>query len=129
MSEIVLEIDVRLAMKETINSFLEKPLEAFRSKVIEQFPAKTTKNLNVYGFKHFKENPKRDQVEFFQAMCKIPTSERKAFLERSGVGEICARDFVPKGGSISDATIIPRFWQCDKAGKEEAIRLFVQLHP
>ncbi len=122
MSEIVLEIDIRLAHKDTISGFLEKPLEAFRTKVIDQFPAKITKNLNVYGFKHFKENPKKDQVEFFQAMCKIPTVDRIAFLERSGVGEICARDFVPKGGAVTDSTVIPRFWQCDKAGKEEAIR-------
>ena len=122
MSEIVLEIDARLALKDTIASFQEKALEAFKAKVVEQFPSKTTKNLNVYGFKHFKENSKKNQSEFYQAMCKIPTSERKAFLERSGIGEICARDFVPKGGAIQDATIIPRFWQCDKAGKEEAVR-------
>lgn len=122
MSEIVLEIDARIALKETIASFQDKPLESFKAKVVEQFPSKTTKNLNVYGFKHFKENPKKDQSEFFQAMCKIPTTERKAFLERSGIGEICARDFVPKGDVVSDATIIPRFWQCDKTGKEEAVR-------
>ena len=122
MSEIVLEIDIRLAHKDTISGFHEKPLEAFRTKVIDQFPAKITKNLNVYGFKHFKENLKKDQGEFFQAMCKIPTVDRKAFLERSGVGEICARDFVPKGGTVTDSTVIPRFWQCDKGGKEEAIR-------
>lgn len=127
MSEIVLEIDARLALKETISSFKDKPLESFKAKVIDQFPSKTTKNLNVYGFKHFKENLKKDQSEFYQAMCKIPTSERKAFLERSGIGEICARDFVPKGDVIRDATIVPRFWQCDKTGKEEAVRAAASL--
>ena len=127
MSEIVLEIDARLAQKDTIVAFQEKPLEAFKAKVVEQFPSKSTKNLNVYGFKHFRENSKRDQTEFFQAMCKIPTSDRKQFLERSGIGEICARDFVPKGDVVSDSTIIPRFWQCDKSGKEEAVRAAASL--
>ena len=120
-SEIVLEAHSTLMTKETANLFREKPHEAIRSKVIDQFPTKATEHFNIYSVKKLPD-PNDNEKFRVQAMCKVDRSHRPSFLEASGAGDIIARDFIPKGEQISDITVIPRFWSIDRSGKSEALR-------
>ena len=120
-SEIVLEVHSALLSKEAIVAFRDKPHETIKSKVADQFPAKTTDHINIYGIKTFQEGSDHDKFKI-QAMCKIEKTLRPSFLEASGAGDIIARDFIPKGEQISDITVIPKFWPIDKSSKAEALR-------
>ncbi len=120
-SEIVLEAHSTLISRDSFTAFRDKPHDAIRIKVIEQFPSKATEHINIYSIRKIQDP---NDVEKFkvQAMCKIDKSLRVSFLEASGAGDIIARDFIPKGEEIVDITVLPRFWPIDKNGKAEALR-------
>ena len=120
--EVVLEIDTRLCTKEVANMLQDKAIECFKSKISEQFPQSAFKSSNLYGYRRFVPKNIGDDHCVHQIMCKLPLPMRKSVLERSGVGIITVRDFVPRGGSIDDVTTIPRFWPVDRQAKDDALR-------
>ena len=120
--EVVLEIDTRLVTKEVANSLQEKPIDVFRSKILDQFPPSAFKSSNLYGYRRFVPKMSVEDHCIHQIMCKLPLAARKSVLERSGVGIMTVRDFVPRGGSIDDVTTIPRFWSVDRQSKDDALR-------
>ena len=120
--EVVIEIDSRLAPKDILASLNEKPIETFKSKLGDQFPSSAFKSSNLYGFRKFSPKGSNEDHCIHQIMCKLPLSSRKIVLERSGVGCMTVRDFVPRGGSVDDITTIPRFWPVDRQSKDDALR-------
>eukprot|EP00438_Fugacium_kawagutii_P023608 Skav205964 [mRNA] locus=scaffold442:468626:473248:+ [translate_table: standard] len=122
MCELVLELHVKLVSKEVATLFADKPLDAFRSKVAEQFSHVTVAANQIYGIRTLREGGPTSPVFAFQALCKISGNQRKSMLEHSGTGDLIARDFVNKGETISDLTIIPRFWPCERNSKAEILR-------
>ena len=120
--EIVIEIDSRFATKDTLSALAEKPLDTFKTKMIEQFPTAVSENTTVYAFRKFSPRGSDDSHLVFQVMCKLPCSKRAAVIERSGLGILTTRDFVPKGQSVDDLTVIPRFWSADRASHQEAVK-------
>ena len=121
--ELVIEIDERLISKELSSAILAKPLETLKTKLLEQIPPLASKNIGVFGFRIVKMQSNKDSHRVFQAVCKIQADQRTTCLERSGAGDVFIRDFIPKGDSIEDLTIVPRFWQTDKISKDEALRM------
>lgn len=120
LKELVLEFDERLLNKDNIESLMQKPLEVFKRKFAEIVPSAASKNINTYSFRVVQvQNP---QHRIFQAMCKVPSNQRLACIERSGTTEMFIRDFIPRGEEISDTTTIPRFWPCDRSSREDALR-------
>ncbi len=120
--EVVIEIDSRFATKDVLTALAEKPLETFKAKMIEQFPAAVSETTNVYAFRKFSPRGSDDSHTVFQVMCKLPCTKRAAVIERSGLGLLTTRDFIPKGQGVEDLTIIPRFWPADRASHQEAVK-------
>lgn len=120
--EIVVELDSRFATKEILTALGEKPLETFKAKMIEQFPTAVNEHTNVYAFRKFNPKGSDENHSVFQVMCKLPSSKRKCVIERSGLGLLTTRDFVPKGQSVDDLTVIPRFWSADRTSHQEAVK-------
>ena len=114
--ELVIEIDERLIPKDLSSTILAKPLDTLKTKLLEQIPG-------VFGFRIVKMQANKDSHRVFQAVCKIQADQRTTCLERSGAGDVFIRDFIPKGDTIDDLTIVPRFWQTDKISKDEALRM------
>ena len=123
LREVVLELDERLISKELAATIIRSPLEAIRSKAVEQFPNAATKGLNVYAFRVIPVQQKGSNHRIFQAMCKLSETHRVGFLESSGIADLFARDFIPKGDSPQDHITIPKFWSPDKANKDDALRM------
>ena len=125
--ELVVEIDERLISKDLANAILAKPLDTIKMKLIEQIPPLASKTLGVFGFRLIKMHSNKETHNVFQAVCKIQADQRANCLERSGAGDVFIRDFIPKGESIEDLTIVPRFWQTEKALKDEALRMAASI--
>lgn len=123
LREVVLECDERLISKDLVATILRSPLDAFRAKAVEQFPTAATKGLNVYAFRVIPVQQKGSNHRIFQAMCKLSETHRVSFLELSGIADLFARDFIPKGDSPQDHITIPKFWLPDKANKDDALRM------
>ena len=121
------EIDERLISKDLANAILAKPLDTIKMKLIEQIPPLASKTLGVFGFRLIKMHSNKETHNVFQAVCKIQADQRANCLERSGAGDVFIRDFIPKGESIEDLTIVPRFWQTEKALKDEALRMAASI--
>lgn len=122
LKELVLEIDSRLATRELCIALSEKPLDAFRSKAADQYPPTTFQGVKMYAYRKFTPSGADSSHVVHQVMCKLPNEKRIIAIERSGLGFITCRDFLAKGETTSDLTVIPRFWDIDKGSKDEAIR-------
>ena len=121
--ELVVEIDERLVSKDLVANILAKPLETIKAKLLEQIPPLASKSLGVFGFRVIKNQSNKDSHRVFQVVCKIQADQRNACLERSGAGDAFIRDYIPKGDTIDDLTIVPRFWEIEKPSKDEALRM------
>ena len=101
--------------------FCEKPHDLFKSKIGEQFSASLLPRVNLYAYRRF--TPKGDASHtVHQIMCKIPADKRSSILEKSGIGCVFVRDYIAKGESRNDITVIPRFWEVSKQAKDEAVK-------
>lgn len=119
MCEIVVETDSRCISKETLASIIANPHDQMKSRIIEQFPQSATKDLCVFAFRSLKNG----EHQTLQIMIKIAETHRKNFLERSGAGDLFARDFRVAGEDPPDFVVIPRFFQVSRVGKEDALRI------
>lgn len=120
--ELVVEIDERLVSKEVIANITAKPLDTIKTKLLEQIPPLASKSLGVFGFRVVKIQSNKEFHRVFQVVAKIHADQRATCLERSGAGDAFIRDYIPKGESIDDLTIVPRFWDADKLSKDDALR-------
>lgn len=122
LTELVLEIDGRILAREVIAQLIERPLEFFKKKLVEQLPSIDSKQLHIYAFRTIKAEFNKATHRIFQTMTKISTEKRVLCIERSGIAELFIRDFVPKGSSVDDITTLPRFWSPDKGGQADALK-------
>ncbi len=119
--EIVLEMHSNLLPKETMQLLGDKHLEVLKARAYDQFSSLQRENANIYGFRKFQDPTNKEKITY-QAMCKVTKETRVVMLETSGAGEVFVRDFISKGMQPTDTTIIPKFWACDRQGKDEALR-------
>eukprot|EP00438_Fugacium_kawagutii_P007017 Skav233753 [mRNA] locus=scaffold1792:300466:304788:- [translate_table: standard] len=117
--ELVLEMDSRIASKETMTMKQQNPQEHLKSRIRDLFPASALQNSSMYGFRTVS---KKEDHKMFQMLIKVPLASRATMLEHSGLGEITARDFLAKGTSPEDHSVLPRFWDASRQGREEAVR-------
>lgn len=120
-------LKLRLISKELASNIIAKPLETIKAKLLEQIPPLASKSLGVFGFRIVKVQPNKDSHRVFQVVCKVQADQRNACLERSGAGDAFIRDYIPKGDTIEDLTIIPRFWETERAAKDDALRMSASL--
>lgn len=119
--EVVLEVHTNLIPKDSQQTLVDKQLDVLKSRAYEQFPALQRENATIYGFRKIQDMTNKEKI-MYQTMCKVTKDTRIRMLETSGAGDIFARDFISKGMHPTDTTIIPKFWACDRQGKDEALR-------
>ena len=122
LTEIVLEVDERLLSKDSLAGLIDRPLEFFKKKFVEQLPSITGKQLHIYAFRTIRAEQNRNAHRIFQAMTKVSSDKRNLCIERSGIADLFIRDFIPKGSCVEDITTLPRFWNVDKAGQADALK-------
>ena len=115
VSELVIEVDSRLAPKEEFEAAKAAPAVTIKRLFAELVPS-CSASATFYSFRqnHHPSGGKNDlQV---QCIVKVPTASRKILLEASGKSFLILRDFLAKGSQSDDTTVIPRF--CNVSGKE-----------
>ena len=117
--EIVLELDPRFTTKDFVSN-ATSVIEVMKTKAIDQFGSQLPKPFNLYAHRVVKIDK---ELSLHQAMVKIPASARSELLQKSGCGELLVRDFIPKGTEIEDVSVLPRFFDANKAGKQQALRI------
>eukprot|EP00438_Fugacium_kawagutii_P030087 Skav228176 [mRNA] locus=scaffold3933:151340:155638:+ [translate_table: standard] len=123
VSEVVVEADSRLLSKEAFTQIQTNPLEQMRNRIHEQFPT-GNRTIHVYAVRHLRH---ASDVNVVQVMAKMPQTNRKPFLERSGLGDLIARDFVEKGQNPEDRSVIPKFFPVNRSGQNEILRMASSL--
>ena len=109
VAEIVLELDSRLVPKEEFEAAKTNASAVFKRILQENIPSIAPK-ATLYGFRSNKHpSANKDELQI-QCVMKIPASERKEVLQISGMCSLLARDFLDKGSSQSDTSILPKFW-------------------
>eukprot|EP00438_Fugacium_kawagutii_P017136 Skav217499 [mRNA] locus=scaffold1908:190856:205440:- [translate_table: standard] len=119
MRELVFEVDSRLVSKDVLAQLKNQPSDTIRTLIHDQFMSSALQNITSFGFKKW---PKPNDAFVVQIIGKIAAAARPNLLEFSGCGDVLVRDFIAKGESITDATVLPKFWESSKAGKEQALR-------
>eukprot|EP00438_Fugacium_kawagutii_P011173 Skav227747 [mRNA] locus=scaffold3513:469499:474031:- [translate_table: standard] len=119
LRELVFEVDSRLVSKDTLTLLKNQPSDTIRTLIHDQFMSNTLQNITLFGFKKW---PKPNDAFLVQIIGKVAATARPTLLEFSGCGDVLVRDFISKGESINDTTVLPKFWECSKSGKEQALR-------
>ena len=120
--EIVLECDARLTTKETFQAFYDNPLGRFKTMLKEACSDPIWNHAAIYGYRVVQEHAKDKHDLIHQCLLKVQQKHRVPLLAASGNGDLIVRDFIPKGQQVEDLSIIPRFWQIDRANKADLIK-------
>lgn len=117
IKEVVLEIDSRL-----YKGPFDRPLDVFKRLIDDQFPHEVFQGVNIYGYRKFQPTANDQGHIVHQVMCKLPLPKRSAAIERSLLGSIAVRDFIPKGERCDETSVVPKFWPVDKASRDAALK-------
>eukprot|EP00434_Breviolum_minutum_P016153 symbB.v1.2.014234.t1/scaffold1017.1/size232338/3 len=117
IKEVVLEIDSRL-----YKGLFDRPLDVFKRLIDDQFPHEVFQGVNIYGYRKFQPTANDQGHIVHQVMCKLPLPKRSAAIERSLLGSIAVRDFIPKGERCDETSVVPKFWPVDKASRDAALK-------
>ena len=107
--EIVLEIDGRLVNKNELDRFRESPLASFKA-LLSQIVPKLDNSAALFGDRVARHPGGAKQDPLLQRILKAPHAVRTPLIEASGFTHLLARDFLEKGRSSEDTTVLPRFW-------------------
>ena len=121
VSKIVIECDLRCCSKEFATAVASNPVDVIRSRAIEQFGLRS---INLYGHRILKAG-KENAIHQF--IIKVSTDQRAAVLKASGHADLMARDFIPKGDQATDVSVLPRFFEISKGGREQARKIACEV--
>ena len=124
IAEIVLEIDSRLVTKADFDRLKDSPIASFRH-LVQQVAPQIDTSFVLYGYRLSNHPGAAKQESQMQCVLKAPLLCRKALLEASGTTELLVRDYMEKGKSTDDTTILPRFWP---ASQQELQRMRIAVH-
>ena len=108
-TEVVLELDSRLLAPKDFTHATESPIQTFR-KILQSIHSGLPDTLTLYGLRKGRHPSASKEDTQLQCMARVPKSARQSILEKSGVHGLLIRDFLERGQSASDATVLPRFW-------------------
>ena len=108
-TEVVLELDSRLLLPKDFSQATESPIQTFR-KILQSIHSGLPDTLTLYGLRNGRHPSASKDDAQLQCMARIPKTARKSILEKSGVHGLLIRDFLERGQSTSDVTVLPRFW-------------------
>eukprot|EP00913_Durusdinium_trenchii_P031723 g29708.t2 len=109
IAELVLEYDTRLVQKNEFDLAAANPVIFFRSHVIQYCPA-VKDHLTLYGFRHNRHPSASKGDDQLQIIIKVPKTARQDMLQLSGTDGVLVRDYVDKGATAIDVTVVPKFW-------------------
>ena len=109
MCELVLEADSRLCAKTEIDRIKDSPIASFRDLVSQAVHA-VDSSVVLYGFRSTFHPGASKGDYILQCIIKAPQPLRIPLLEASGATTLLVRDFLERGQSSADTTILPRFW-------------------
>lgn len=109
IAELVLEFDTRLVQKSDFDQAAANPVSFFRGHVVQHCPA-VKDHLTLYGFRHNRHPSATKNDDQLQIIAKIPKSARQELLQLSGTDAVLVRDYVDKGATPVDVTVVPKFW-------------------
>ena len=107
-TELVLEIDPRLLPKADFEAAQSNPLQTFK-KLFTCIHSVFPTVARFYGIRQNK-HPTAAKGEFqVQCVVRVPEEHRKTALQASGQHGLLIRDFLDKGQSQEDFTVLPKF--------------------
>ena len=121
IAELVLEYDSRLVQKADYEQAASSPVAFFKSYIAKH--CSTYKDqITLYGFRHNRHPSASKQDDQLQIILKAPKAARPQLLQTSGVDSVLIRDYLEKGITPLDVTVIPKFWPINaKALRELSI--------
>eukprot|EP00913_Durusdinium_trenchii_P002801 g2592.t1 len=121
IAELVLEYDSRLVQKSDFDQASSSPVAFFKGHIAKHCPAYKDQ-ITVYGFRHNRHPSASKQDDQLQIILKAPKAARSHLLQISGVDSVLVRDYLEKGITPLDVTVIPKFWPINaKALRELSI--------
>lgn len=119
LKEIVFEMDSRLLNRDMLSKMNSSPQETMKARILESFPSSAMQGAVLYAFKRI---AKKGDHCIYQYLTKVTSASRDIILEHSLMSDVSARDFVERGVTQSDHSVLPRFWEISRAGREELLK-------
>ena len=118
--EIVLELDSRTILAKDFDGAAEHPVATFR-KLANGFCADKSEATSFYGFRNSRHPAASKDDKQLQCIVQLPKCMREAALKYSGQFGLLTRDFLAKGATSSDTSILPRFWETSAKNLHDAV--------
>ena len=100
--------------KDLFNAFNDNPIHRFKTVLKEHCEVDFWANSAFYSYKFLKPRDEDKGAGIHQCVLKVQKAHRAALLSFSGKCEIMIRDYVPKGVTIQDLSVLPRYWTTPK---------------
>ena len=120
IAELVLEFDSRLTQKAEFDHAAANPVLFFRNFIAKHMPS-LKEQITVYGFRHNRHPSATKEDDQLQIVLKVPKSARPELLQLSGADSILVRDYLQRGTSPIDVTVIPKFWPINAKALRELL--------
>ena len=79
-------------------------------------------NSAFYSYKFLKPRDEGKGGGIHQCILKVQKAHRSGLLTFSGKCELLIRDYVPKGITMQDLSVLPRFWDNTKQARQDLLR-------
>ena len=108
--EVVLELDNRILSAKEFDSAREQPMPTFK-KLLATVLGADAETTSTYGFRPNRHPSAGKNDSQLQCVAQIPKKCRATMLSASGQHGLLVRDYLDRGASSTDLSVLPRFWE------------------
>ena len=128
IAELIVECDARVVNKDVFQSFTDNPIHRFKNTFKEHCDIDFWANCAFYSYKFLKPKEGDRHAGVHQCILKVQKAHRLGLLSFSGKNDLFIRDYVQKGSTVLDLSVLPRFWDVTKEARLDLLKAASKLH-
>ena len=127
IAELIVECDARVVTKDVFQSFTDNPIHRFKNTFKEHCDIDFWANCAFYSYKFLKPMEGDRHAGVHQCILKVQKAHRLGLLSFSGKNDLFIRDYVQKGSTVLDLSVLPRFWDVTKEARLDLLKATSKL--
>ena len=127
IAELIVECDARVVNKDVFQSFTDNPIHRFKNTFKEHCDIDFWANCAFYSYKFLKPKEGDRHTGVHQCVLKVQRAHRLGLLSFSGKNDLFIRDYVQKGSTVLDLSVLPRFWDVTKEARLDLLKAASKL--
>ena len=127
IAELIVECDARVVNKDVFQAFTDNPIHRFKNTFKEHCDIDFWANCAFYSYKFLKPKEGDRHAGVHQCILKVQKAHRLGLLSFSGKNDLFIRDYVQKGSTVLDLSVLPRFWDVTKEARLDLLKAASKL--